>query len=518
MSLFQMSVAGGVLILFIVVVRALAIHRLPKTTFLALWMIAALRLLLPFSIPLPFNIHIGLDVFSDVVQELPSGNIASPLPGDSPPSYDIGTAVPSPATEPISTFEILWLVGVLLLALYFSISYLRSMRKFRMSIPDNTPYIREWLTTHQITRSIEARSSDLISSPLTYGILHPVILLPKKLDRNDQAALKYVLTHEYVHIRRFDAITKILFAAVLCIHWFNPLVWVMYVLANRDIELSCDETVIRQFGENTRAVYAKVLISMEETRSGFTPLCNNFSRNAIEERITAIMKTRKTTVVSLVLAALIVAGTTTVFATSALAESKGSMDTNYYETETSEGILTSYTDDNGETHYVLDDGNTTRTLSEEEFEQQYPSPVIEWWTYDEYKNWLDNEKETLQSIIGQKGWTSAHGEFVWTQEMVDETIAEYEKVLQDIKNGMMYSKTVDGEQDIMVGYNPEDIVTSSSYDYFVKLENGEEKLFGPYETADELLAAVESFCNDQVKLGNMDQREAREIVSQCVQN
>ena len=109
MSLFQMSVAGGVLILFIVVIRALAIHRLPKTTFLALWMIAALRLLLPFSIPLTFNIHIGLDVFSDVVQELPSGNIASTLPGDSPPSYDIGTAVPSPATEHISTFEILWL-------------------------------------------------------------------------------------------------------------------------------------------------------------------------------------------------------------------------------------------------------------------------------------------------------------------------------------------------------------------------------------------------------------------------
>lgn len=89
MSLFQMSVAGGVLILFIVLIRALAIHRLPKTTFLALWMIAALRLLLPFSIPLTFNIHIGLDVFSDVVQELPSGNIASTLPGDSPPSYDI---------------------------------------------------------------------------------------------------------------------------------------------------------------------------------------------------------------------------------------------------------------------------------------------------------------------------------------------------------------------------------------------------------------------------------------------
>ena len=316
MSLFQMSVAGGALILCIVVVRALAIHRLPKTTFLVLWMIAALRLLLPLSIPLPFNIHIGLDVFSDVVQELPSGNIASTLPGDSPPSYDIGTAVPSPATEHISTFEILWLVGVLLLAIYFSISYFRSMRKFRMSIPDNTPYIQNWLTAHQISRPLAVRSSDLISSPLTYGILHPVILLPKKLDRNDQAALKYVLTHEYVHIRRFDAITKILFAAVLCIHWFNPLVWVMYVLANRDIELSCDAWVIRMMGEKNRSSYALMLIKMEEKRSGMSALCSHLGKNAISERIEAIMKFKKTSILACAFALVLVVGATTAFATS----------------------------------------------------------------------------------------------------------------------------------------------------------------------------------------------------------
>lgn len=316
MSLFQMSVAGGVLILLIVVIRALAIHRLPKTTFLALWMIAALRLLLPFSIPLPFNIHIGLDIFSNVVQESPSGNIASTLPGDSPPSYDIGTAVPSPATEHISTFEILWLVGVLLLALYFFISYFRSMRKFRMSIPDNTPYIQNWLAAHQISRPLAVRSSDLISSPLTYGILRPVILLPKKLDRNDPVALKYVLTHEYVHIRRFDAITKILFAAVLCIHWFNPFVWVMYVLANRDIELSCDAWVIRMMGEKKRSSYALMLIKMEERRNGMSALCSHFGKNAISERIEAIMKFKKTSILACAFALVLVVGATTAFATS----------------------------------------------------------------------------------------------------------------------------------------------------------------------------------------------------------
>ena len=314
MSLFQMSVAGGVLILFIVVIRALAIHRLPKTTFLALWMIAALRLLLPLSIPMPFKIHIDLDVFSDVVQKLPSGNIGFPIPGESRHAYDTGAVVSSPAAERISIFVILWLVGVLLLALYFSISYLRSMRKFRMSVPDNTPYIREWLNAHQIVRPIEVRSSDLISSPLTYGILHPVILLPKKLDRNDQAALQYVLTHEYVHIRRFDAITKILFAAVLCIHWFNPLVWGMYVLANRDTELSCDAWVIRMTGVKNRSSYALRLIKMEERRNGMSALWNHFGKNAISERIEAIMKFKKTSIWACILALALIAGATTAFA------------------------------------------------------------------------------------------------------------------------------------------------------------------------------------------------------------
>ena len=314
MSLFQMSVAGGVLILFIVLIRALAIHRLPKTTFLALWMIAALRLLLPLSIPMPFKIHIDLDVFSDVVPKLPSGNIGFPLPGEGRPAYDTGAIVPGPAAERISVFVILWLVGVLLLALYFSISYLRSMRKFRMSVPDNTPYIREWLNAHQIVRPIEVRSSDLISSPLTYGILHPVILLPKKLDRNDQAALQYVLTHEYVHIRRFDAITKILFAAVLCIHWFNPLVWGMYVLANRDTELSCDAWVIRMTGVKNRSSYALMLIKMEERRNGMSALWNHFGKNAISERIEAIMKFKKTSIWACILALALIAGATTAFA------------------------------------------------------------------------------------------------------------------------------------------------------------------------------------------------------------
>jgi YD repeat-containing protein len=138
----------------------------------------------------------------------------------------------------------------------------------------------------------------------------------------------------------------------LCVHWFNPLVWVMYVLANRDLELSCDESVIRLFGENTKSAYARTLISMEETRSGLRPLCNSFSKNAIEERIVAIMKTKKTSLAAMLTAAIVIVGVGTVFATSAQATSNTS-DENTASLIADEAIL-STTDENGTVKYSTD--------------------------------------------------------------------------------------------------------------------------------------------------------------------
>ena len=327
MSLFQMSVAGGVLILFIVVIRAVAIHRLPKTTFFVLWLIAALRLLLPLSIPLPGGLPVNVASISDAVQDFAAqnfvqGNEEGSSSTQAPPSFapDVEPGEQFQATaqeiERVPVFVVVWLAGSLLLAAYFTISYLRSLQKFRMSLPDNTPYVQRWLSEHRITRPLEVRSSDLISSPLTYGILRPVILLPKKFDRSDETALQYVLAHEYIHIRRFDAITKILFAATLCVHWFNPLVWVMYVLANRDVELSCDGCVLRMLGEKEKSAYARALIRMEERKSGMSALYSHFSKNAITERIEAIMKFKKTSIAACALALVVTVGATTAFAVS----------------------------------------------------------------------------------------------------------------------------------------------------------------------------------------------------------
>ena len=282
MSLLQMSVTGGVMILAITVLRALAINHVPKKTFLALWGAALLRLVLPVSLSSTLSIYslLGQKTALNVV-DVPAAATPALLPGQAVAALPQIDAAP---VQTISVWSIVWIAGVVLCAAFFAAVYWKCCREFRMSFPVDNDASRQWLQTHPLRRGICIRQSDQISSPLTFGVLHPVILMPKKTDWNDETALQYVLEHEFVHIRRFDAVSKLLLIAAACVHWFNPLVWVMYVLANRDMELSCDESVVRRFGSDARASYANILISMEETRSGFAPLCNHFSRNAIEER------------------------------------------------------------------------------------------------------------------------------------------------------------------------------------------------------------------------------------------
>ncbi len=145
----------------------------------------------------------------------------------------------------------------------FVTAYLRCRVEFQTALPVSHPYAAKWLQRQTVKRRLSIRQSDKISTPLTYGIWHPVILMPKDTDWENLNLLQYILSHECVHIERFDAIRKLITAAALCVHWFNPFVWMMYFFFNRDIELCCDALVIRQYGEKSKSAYAKSLISME---------------------------------------------------------------------------------------------------------------------------------------------------------------------------------------------------------------------------------------------------------------
>lgn len=226
-------------------------------------------------------------------------------------------ALPARQVPSVSVWPAVWLSGMILCAAFFAVSYLRCSFEFQTSLPVHNEFANQWLKENRLIRPISVRQSDRIPAPLTYGIFKPVILMPKNTDWENKTQLQFIFLHEYIHICRYDAVTKLVSAFALCIHWFNPLVWVMYVLFNRDMELACDESVIQKLGESSKSIYAHMLIRMEAEQSGLLPFCNGFSKNAIEERITAIMKVKKTSFFAIFTAVILIAGVTAAFATSA---------------------------------------------------------------------------------------------------------------------------------------------------------------------------------------------------------
>ncbi|MFF2479806.1 M56 family metallopeptidase [Paenibacillus sp. NPDC058071] len=327
MSFLEMSVSASIFIVAVILFRFLLMHKVPKMTFIVLWGFVLLRLFIPMSLPSPLSIYTAVSYLEEItaVQEtaaplmegsssiLHNSTIITPSKTDSMAM----PTVPSKSASTISPFMLVWFIGFIALALFFLLPHLRSRNHYKMSLPIESNFIRNWQQSNPIWRKVQIRQSDQILTPLTYGIFMPVVLLPKNIDFNDEDQLGLILTHEYIHIKRFDTLKKWLLAASVCVHWFNPFVWIMYILANRDIELSCDEKVIWTCGESMKPVYAMALVCLEEKKSGFSSLVSHFSKSSTEERIIAIMKTKKISMTTMLLAIVIVVGSVIVFATSA---------------------------------------------------------------------------------------------------------------------------------------------------------------------------------------------------------
>lgn len=410
-TLLSMTVSASAIIAAIIVIRSLFIHRLPKRLFVILWAIAALRMLVPFSFSVNIP-HENTQPENTAVREF------TPPESSEPDSETSG----APNRELI--LEIVWAGGVVLSTGIIAALHLRSRRELSMALPFDDARISSRISAAKLRRKITVKVSDRVVSPLTYGVINPVIILPKSLPA-DSEEMRFALAHELVHIRRFDVLLKVVLTAAACVHWFNPLAWAMLSLAGRDIELSCDEAVLEQLGCK-REDYAMALIRLEERRSISTGAA--FGRNAVRERIEAIMKFKKTTLAGIIVSACLIAGTTTAFAT------------------------------------VNSENSTQEAVPAVEQEAVYNTNRdgiddvdIEWWTYDEYKTWLEQEKQNIAELVkqGASGWTRDRGEFIWTQEVADETIALYEQNLEDIRNGARISKSVNGSDDVMIFESPD---------------------------------------------------------------
>lgn len=256
-KLLNMSLTASVVIVFVLLLR-LFLKKAPKIISYALWGLVLFRLLCPISL------ESGLSLFGLVNAPVtPSGTLTSSIeyiPGDLVQAESPSVVLPAPDAEesilqgveqpvsgaaetPVVFAAYIWVTGVLGMGLYGVLSYLRLRRKLVTASP-----LRENIYL-----------VDEISSPFVLGLLHPKIYLPSSLGVRE---LPYIVMHEQHHIRRLDHLVKVLAFVALSIHWFNPLVWLAFVLSARDMEMSCDEAVIRKMGDGIRADYTASLLSL----------------------------------------------------------------------------------------------------------------------------------------------------------------------------------------------------------------------------------------------------------------
>lgn len=320
-KLLEMSVTSGVLILIVIFIRACLFKKLPKKVFVLLWLVVLFKLLIPVSLNSTFSIYsiiesnfdaqLGNTSAMDYSIKKTNNSMSKNSFGDSKDLFNFENFTALEISS-ILTFGI-----SIIFIMFLCFKYIRTINLFKTSIHiKNHEFIKKWAYDNRCLRKFFVCISEFTKTPLTTGILKPNIILPKQMDYSNNQTLNFVLTHELVHINRFDNILKLFMLVALAVHWFNPLVWIMLFLLNKDIEFSCDEKVMSIVGEEYRADYATALISLAEEHNTFPmTFCNGFGKTKIEERIVNVMKFKKSTYITFLVSAVLICGTSVVFAT-----------------------------------------------------------------------------------------------------------------------------------------------------------------------------------------------------------
>lgn len=214
MDIITTSIYATPLIIAVIIIRAVAIHKLPKKTFITLWGIVLCRLMIPFSLPSHISIFNIINNFIHVQKEIITIAVTNSTDITNL-SYTGITTYTGSSIIPVSykhvlMINIIWVCIMVVLTLSFLLSHMICRRKYRTALPCDSEYINNWLSLHKIKRKVQIKQLDCISTPLTYGIFKPIILLPKSLDWENESQLDYILCHEFAHIKSFDTLWKLM--------------------------------------------------------------------------------------------------------------------------------------------------------------------------------------------------------------------------------------------------------------------------------------------------------------------
>lgn len=305
-AVLNMSITASISILVILLARII-LKRAPKIFSYALWAVVLFRLLCPVSLTSRFSL---MGLFPAPTTEtgrieyvsLNAPSTEPPAIADDIPASDLNqtadsrveraeTAAAGSVDVAVSIASIVWICGVGAMLTFNLLQLIRLRRKLTVAIPlhDNI-----YLADH-------------IPTPFVMGLIHPKIYLPSAMSDAEQS---YIIQHEKHHIRRCDHMIKLLAFAAVCIHWFNPLVWLAFALSSKDMEMSCDEAVMKQIDRDIRADYSSSLLQFSTGKRVIigTPLA--FGEGETKERIENIMRYKKPTMIIVVLAVIVCVGLT----------------------------------------------------------------------------------------------------------------------------------------------------------------------------------------------------------------
>lgn len=298
LKLLNMSITASWLVLAVAVLRPV-LRKAPKWLRVVMWSFVGVRLVFPFSVesilsliptaePIPDEVitpTVSTPAVSVPVTDAP---VLDPTPAVSAPvggqqiSGIIPEALPVTDTPPapslaemaVNVAAVIWVIGVLAMAVYAIVSYVRIWRKVREASPLEG---RVW-------------QCDSIDSPFILGFIRPRIYLPTDIVGDD---VKYVIAHERAHLRRGDHLWKPIGFALLSVYWFNPVIWVAYILLCRDIEFACDEKVIREMGREIKKPYSSALINCSAPKKLISACPLAFGETGVVARIKGVLHYKK---------------------------------------------------------------------------------------------------------------------------------------------------------------------------------------------------------------------------------
>lgn len=310
-GVLMMSISSSVVILIIIMLRFIIKKKVSKTFIFILWILVLMKLMVPLSVESPvslFNVlSIPRAITSDNIEtqtmdlsENKSNNENTTITYDS--RYEDDLVLPNASEEQGNMTEsvnvvnyqkisgetlldflpYIWLFGMLLLLISGIVMYLRLSKLLSDGILYKT-----------LDNGVKVYKSVKVTSPVLIGFLAPSIIIPKNL-MLEENEFEYIIEHEVMHMKRFDHITKPIFLMVTCIHWFNPLVWIAYFMAMKDMELSCDEQVLKGYDYKNRCMYANALlnISIVQNNLSFSGVVA-FSENSTKSRVKSVLNFKK---------------------------------------------------------------------------------------------------------------------------------------------------------------------------------------------------------------------------------